>query len=306
MPRRSAADLSIVPLLPGKGRPEPPKALDQIEARAWNDVIDALPDRWLDPAGQLVLRRTVTQVAIAERLEERLRRLSEMEDDPEALEAEKTIAAMHRETAKAVLLGLTALGRRRGAAWPRAKAGTASNAGREPCGRGISWPRRAMARPRKQPPPSGPVTAADVIAFIETVCFVPEGKLVGQPLKLQAWQKDILCAIYDNPHGTRRAIISMGRKNAKTTLSACLLLAHLCGPPARNRPNSELYSAAQSRDQAAIIFSLAAKMVRLKPDAGANECASWKPPRRSPALSLGRAIGRFRPRRRRLSVCRRA
>ena len=63
--------------LPGKGRPEPPKALDQIEARAWNDVIDALPDRWLDPAGQLVLRRTVTQVAIAERLEERLRRLAD-------------------------------------------------------------------------------------------------------------------------------------------------------------------------------------------------------------------------------------
>jgi phage terminase large subunit-like protein len=57
----------------------------------------------------------------------------------------------------------------------------------------------------------------------------------------------------------------MGRKNAKTTLSACLLLAHLCGPPARNRPNSELYSAAQSRDQAAIIFSLAAKMARLNP-----------------------------------------
>ena len=107
-----------------------------------------------------------------------------------------------------------------------------------------------MARPRKQPPPSGPVTAADVITFIETVCFVPEGKLVGQPLRLQDWQKDILRAIYDNPAGTRRAIICMGRKNAKTTLSACLLLAHLCGPPARNRPNSELYSAAQSRDQA--------------------------------------------------------
>jgi phage terminase large subunit-like protein len=55
------------------------------------------------------------------------------------------------------------------------------------------------------------------------------------------------------------------RKNAKTTLSACLLLAHLCGPPTRNRPNSELYSAAQSRDQAGIIFALAAKMVRLNP-----------------------------------------
>jgi hypothetical protein len=109
MPRRSAADLSIVPLLPGKGRPEPPKALDQIEARAWNDAIDALPDRWLDPAEQLVLRRTVTQVAIAERLEGRLRRLALMEDDSEALEAEKAVAAMHRETAKAVILGLSTL-----------------------------------------------------------------------------------------------------------------------------------------------------------------------------------------------------
>jgi phage terminase large subunit-like protein len=122
-----------------------------------------------------------------------------------------------------------------------------------------------MARPRKPPPAFGPATAADVIAFIETVCFVPEGKFVGQPLRLQEWQKDISRAIYDNPHRTRRAIVSMGRKNAKTTLSACLLLAHLCGPPTRNRPNSELYSAAQSRDQAGIIFALAAKMVRLNP-----------------------------------------
>src|SRR5262252_1884599 len=65
--------------------------------------------------------------------------------------------------------------------------------------------------------------------------------------------------------GTRRAIVSMGRKNAKTTLAACLLLAHLCGPPAKSKPNSQLYSAAQSRDQAGIIFSLAAKMVRMNP-----------------------------------------
>jgi phage terminase large subunit-like protein len=122
-----------------------------------------------------------------------------------------------------------------------------------------------MARRRKPPPPLGPVTAADVIEFVETVCFVPEGKFVGRPLKLMDWQKDILRLIYDNPAGTRRAIISMGRKNSKSTLSACLLLAHLCGPPARNNPNSQLFSAAQSRDQAAIIFSLASKMVRINP-----------------------------------------
>jgi phage terminase large subunit-like protein len=109
------------------------------------------------------------------------------------------------------------------------------------------------------------VTAADVIEFIETICFIPEGKLVGRKLELFDWQKDLIRLIYNNPHGSRRAIISMGRKNAKTTLSACLLLAHLCGPPAKSKPNSQLYSAAQSRDQAGIIFSLAAKMVRLNP-----------------------------------------
>jgi phage terminase large subunit-like protein len=110
------------------------------------------------------------------------------------------------------------------------------------------------------------VTAADVIEFIETCLFVPEGQQVGKPLELQSWQKDWIGTVYDNPVGTRRAILSMPRKQGKTALSACLLLAHLCGPPARNRPNSQLFSAAQSRDQAAIIFSLAAKMVRMNRD----------------------------------------
>lgn len=75
--------------------------------------------------------------------------------------------------------------------------------------------------------------------------------------------KEDFRAIYDNPHGTRRAIISRGRKNAKTTESAMIVLLHTCGPEAR--PNSQLFSAAQSRDQAAVLFALAAKMVRMSP-----------------------------------------
>jgi hypothetical protein len=109
MPRRSEADLSIVPLLPGKGRPEPPKALDQTEARAWNDVIDALPSHWIDAAAQIVLRRVAAQIAIAERVEARLRDLAMRGDHLEALEAEQVLASMHRETAKSVIHGLTAL-----------------------------------------------------------------------------------------------------------------------------------------------------------------------------------------------------
>jgi len=103
------------------------------------------------------------------------------------------------------------------------------------------------------------------IAWIEAHCRIPEGKFVGQPVRLCKFQKDVIRGIYDTP--TRRAIISFGRKNAKTTLSAFLLLLHLCGPEAR--PNSQLFSAAQSRDQAAILFSLAAKVVRMSPDLSA-------------------------------------
>lgn len=91
---------------------------------------------------------------------------------------------------------------------------------------------------------------------------------MGKPLVLREWQKDIIRNIYDNKSGTRRAIISFGRKNGKTALAAVLLLVHLCGPA--YRANAQLYSAAQSRDQAAILFSLAAKMVRLSPDLSAH------------------------------------
>jgi phage terminase large subunit-like protein len=100
------------------------------------------------------------------------------------------------------------------------------------------------------------------VAWIQEFCRVPEGKDVGKPVVLRAWQRKEIERIYGSP--TRRAIISFGRKNGKTALAAFLLLLHLCGPEAR--PNSQLYSAAQSREQAAILFNLAAKCVRMSPD----------------------------------------
>ena len=47
----------------------------------------------------------------------------------------------------------------------------------------------------------------------------------------------------------------MARKNAKTTFSGFIVLLHLCGPEAR--PNSRLYGAAQSRNQAAVLLLMA-------------------------------------------------
>lgn len=103
--------------------------------------------------------------------------------------------------------------------------------------------------------------AGKVIRWVERHCRIPEGKDVGKPVKLRGWQQDVIAKIYNNPHGTRRAIISFGRKNAKTALAAFLMLAHLCGPEAKH--NSQLFSAAQSREQAGVLFSLAAKIVRM-------------------------------------------
>jgi hypothetical protein len=99
--------------------------------------------------------------------------------------------------------------------------------------------------------------------WIQTHCRIPEGRDVGKPVRLRDWQKRDICKIYDNPYGTRTAILSFGKKNAKTSTSAFLLLLHTAGHEAI--PNTQLVSTAQSRDQAAVLFDLAAKIVRLSP-----------------------------------------
>lgn len=106
--------------------------------------------------------------------------------------------------------------------------------------------------------------AEKVIGFIERYCRVPDGQHVGKPLKLAPFQVSFILDVYDNPLGTRRAYLSMARKNAKTATIACILLAHVAGPEAKL--NSQIVSGAMSRDQAALVFNLAAKMVQLSPE----------------------------------------
>lgn len=115
--------------------------------------------------------------------------------------------------------------------------------------------------------PSGKRRAANVIKFIETLT-VPSGMGQGKRFKLAAWQKAWIRDIYE-PHRNgrrvvRRAILSIGRKNGKTALIAALALAHLIGPEAI--PNGEIYSAANDRDQAAIVFKFARQIVECDPE----------------------------------------
>ena len=101
-----------------------------------------------------------------------------------------------------------------------------------------------------------------VCRFIETFLLVPEGEFVGQPIKLAKFQRKFILEVYDNPAGTRRAYLSMARKNAKSATIACLLIAHIIGP--ERVLNSQIVSGARSRDQAALIYNLAEKMLNLQ------------------------------------------
>ena len=97
------------------------------------------------------------------------------------------------------------------------------------------------------------------IRFIEHFCKIPSGAQVGKPIKLETFQKDFIKSVFNNPVGTRRAYLSIGRKNGKTALIACLVLVFLVGPEAKQ--NAQIISGALSRDQAAIVYDLASKMV---------------------------------------------
>jgi phage terminase large subunit-like protein len=106
--------------------------------------------------------------------------------------------------------------------------------------------------------------AENVKLFIEKLCKVPEGKLIGQAFKLLPFELEFIKNVYRTDkkgrRKTRRAILSMARKNGKSAFISCLALIHLVGPEAVQ--NSQLYSTAQTREQALIISRLMMKVVR--------------------------------------------
>lgn len=107
-------------------------------------------------------------------------------------------------------------------------------------------------------------TDADrILRFITTFCKIPEGAKVGEPIELAPFQQKFIRDIFDNPHVTRRAIMSIARKNGKSALIACLLLCFICGP--MRKTNTQIVSGAQSRDQAALVFELASKIINMNP-----------------------------------------
>lgn len=82
--------------------------------------------------------------------------------------------------------------------------------------------------------------------------IVPEGRTAGKRLKLAGYQKQFIRGAF--ARGVNTAILSIGRGNAKTALSAGVALGHLMGEITR-QPKREIIFAARNRDQAKVAFS---------------------------------------------------
>ncbi len=104
--------------------------------------------------------------------------------------------------------------------------------------------------------------AAKAIRFLETL-KVPEGKRAGKPLRLAKFQKDFVRGALKRQ--TAVAVLSIGRGNGKSALSAGLALGALVGAW-DNQPRREVLIAARTRDQARIAWEFAAGFARTLPE----------------------------------------
>lgn len=106
--------------------------------------------------------------------------------------------------------------------------------------------------------------AAPTVAFIESLSHT-KGRWAGDPFKLTGWQrKDIIEPLFGtlNADGTRQyrtAYIELPRKNGKSELAAAITLKLLFTD---REEGAEIYLAAADRDQASLVFNVAAEMVR--------------------------------------------
>lgn len=92
--------------------------------------------------------------------------------------------------------------------------------------------------------------AAAALRFLPKL-IVPEGRLAGRHVKLASYQKDFVRGAFAK--GIEVGVLSIGRGNAKTALSAGLALGHLMGEIAP-QPKREILFAARNRDQAKTAF----------------------------------------------------
>jgi phage terminase large subunit-like protein len=130
-----------------------------------------------------------------------------------------------------------------------------------------------VARTIKRPTQSTTTTAPPrltnserAMRFVETL-RQSKGEWAGRSLELLPWQREVMSKMFDtvNDDGKRQyrtSYIEVPRKNGKSSWAAAIALYMLV---ADGEQGAEVYLAAVDRDQASIVFSIAADMVRQHP-----------------------------------------
>src|SRR6185436_16959094 len=94
-----------------------------------------------------------------------------------------------------------------------------------------------------------------------------KGPCAGQPFNLRPWQVSILKKLFktgkDGRRVYRQCLLMLPRKNGKSEIAAALVIYFLLFD---GEIGAEVYSAASDKDQAALVFNVAAQMIRNDPE----------------------------------------
>lgn len=112
-----------------------------------------------------------------------------------------------------------------------------------------------------------PKRANHIIEFAENYCHHSKGKLGGQRVRLELWEKALLAAVFgfidiEGLRQYREALLIVGKKNGKSLLASIVGNYMLV---ADGEPGPEVYAVATKRDQAKIVWNEAKRMVRKSP-----------------------------------------
>lgn len=109
------------------------------------------------------------------------------------------------------------------------------------------------------------LTRVDPVSFINRLTHT-KGKFARTGFNLRPWQEDIVRRLFtareDGLRQYRTCLLMLPRKNGKSEIAAAVALYGLL---ADGEIGAEVYSAAADKDQAALVFNVAAQMVRNDP-----------------------------------------
>ncbi len=118
---------------------------------------------------------------------------------------------------------------------------------------------------RHDGPTAAPAAPSEPIAFINSLTHTA-GKFGGQRFNLRPWQVRIVKQLFrkrkDGLRQYRTCLLMLPRKNGKSELAAAI---GLYGLLADGECGAQVYCAATDRDQAGVVFGVAAQMIRNDP-----------------------------------------